>query len=104
MKKIAYLGLLLLASCAQKQVIWEKYGVTKNELNQDYFACERASQVTIPGRPYQPPPTQVVSGRVMPQNFLETFNAMNASLPTVRLDEGAFANCMQYKGYRGRYK
>jgi hypothetical protein len=103
-KIMIFFGVLMLASCVQRQVVWDKYGATQNQFAQDQFACEKASQITIPGRPYQAPPSQMVSGQYVAPSWSQQLNAVVASNPSVRMDEGAFVNCMQSKGYQGRYK
>ena len=103
-KIIAYFVILFLVSCSQRQVIWEKYNSTQNQFNQDQFACQQASQVTIPGRPYQAPQGQMVSGIYVAPALAQQLAAIAASTSSVRTDEGAFTNCMQSKGYSGRYK
>jgi len=105
LKKMALLLITtFVASCAQRQVVWDKYGTSQTQFSQDTFYCEQASQVTIPGRPYQAPQGQMVSGIYVAPALSQQLAAIAASTSSVRTDEGAFTNCMQSKGYSGRYK
>jgi len=105
LKKLALLLIItFVTSCAQKQVVWDKYGASQTQFSQDTFYCEQASQVTIPGRPYQAPQGQMVSGIYVAPALSQQLAAIAASTSSVRTDEGAFTNCMQSKGYSGRYK
>lgn len=104
LKKVIYLFLMLLIPYVNADIIWDKYGVTQIEFDQDSFSCQQSSQVTIPGRPYQAPPSQMVSGYYVAPSWSQQLAAIATSKPIVQLDENAFVNCMQSKGYKGRFK
>ena len=95
------LGIIALTvhGCAQNNIIWEKYGSTKQELDKDKRECLRAAQVVIPPSPYVAPQGQMVSGWYVQPQWTEYLAAMAAAKGSVSTDQPTNDACMNDKGY-----